>query len=62
LYALYMCRAITTDPRKVHSDGVGQGHGSLAFGPSSQATGAGDLSNAQPTIPIGLRTAPAELA
>jgi hypothetical protein len=62
LYALYMCRAITTDPRKVFSDGVGQGHGALAFGPSSMATGADDLSNAQPTIPIGLRTAPAALA
>lgn len=61
LYALYMCRAITTDPRKVHTDILSAGHSSHAFGPSSQATGADALSPVLDTIPIGLRTAPADL-
>jgi hypothetical protein len=62
LYALYMCRAITTDPRKIYGDAVTPGRRSHAFGPSSQATGMDHLLPAQPTIPIGLRTAPGELA
>jgi hypothetical protein len=61
LYAFYMCRAITTDPRKVHTDILSAGHSSHAFGPSSQATAADALSPVLDTIPIGLCTAPAEL-
>jgi hypothetical protein len=60
VYAFYMCRAITTDPRKVYNDIFSAGRSSLAFGPSSQATGTDALSPASDTIPIGLRTVPAE--
>jgi hypothetical protein len=62
LYALYMCRAITTDPRKVFNESARSGHSSHSFGPSSQATGAHDLPPIEPTVPVGLRTAPAELS
>ena len=61
LYALYMCRAITTDPRKVAVDAARAGHGGHAFGPSSQATEADTIGGMVPNKPDGLRTMPAKL-
>jgi hypothetical protein len=61
LYAFYMCRAITTDPRKVHTDILSAGYSSHAFGPGSQATGADAVSPVLDTKPIGLPTVPADI-
>jgi hypothetical protein len=57
LYVLYMCRAITTDPRKVNTDILSAGQSSHAFGPSSMAGAADALSPVLDTLPFGLRTA-----
>jgi hypothetical protein len=61
LYALYMCRGITTDPRKVLADSAHSGHSGHRFGPSSQATQGNSLEGMGLTTPVGLRTMPAKL-
>ncbi len=61
LYAFYMCRAITTDPRKVHSENLNSGHSSHAFGPSSQTAQGDAAPAARDTIPMGLQTGPMDL-
>jgi hypothetical protein len=61
LYAFYMCRAITTDPRKVHTDILSAEHSSHVFGPSAQATGADALSPVLDPKTTGVPTASADL-
>ncbi len=61
LYALYMCRAITTDPRKVAAEAARASPSGLAFGPSSQATEPNTMGGMVPTTPQSLRTLPAKL-
>lgn len=61
LYALFMCRAITTDPRKVAAEAVRTGYSVHGFGPSSQATGGNSVAWMARTKPVGLQTQPAKL-
>jgi hypothetical protein len=60
LYALYMCRAITTDPRKVAAEAARSGHSGHAFGPSSQSTEPNTLGGIPANQQEGLRTMPAK--
>ncbi len=61
LYALYMCRGITSDPRKVAAETARTGHSGHVFGPSSQSTEHNTMAGMLPTVPVGLRTIPAKL-
>jgi hypothetical protein len=69
LYALYMCHAITTDPRKVISEKQRAKDSAHEFSPSTHASAHtsahasmhGGLPNEVPTVPIGLQTSPSRL-
>lgn len=61
LYALFMCRAITTDPRKVAAEAARTSHSGHGFGPSSQATDGNGVAWMARTTPIGLQTQPTKL-
>jgi hypothetical protein len=62
LYALYLCRAITTDPRKVRSAENPRFQSStLPFEHSSSLQPNSQAPAQPPTVPMGLPTSPAEL-